>query len=119
MAIVINGTTGITLDSGSAVTLATAVAQNPATGGTITLSPSSGNYQYITNDGAFTIAAPSGTTDFTLVVLIQNAVGAGAVTLSGFTKVNGDLITTTSTDKFILYVTRVNALTIANVVALQ
>lgn len=88
-----NFTTGLVWSSGTGVISATT---NIATGlvvtvfnignattGTVTPSPLNGNYQYLTNNGAFTIAAYT-TFDFALDVLIQNGTAPGNVGFSGF-----------------------------------
>lgn len=55
--------------------------------GSTTLNPSNSNYQYYTNNGAHTIAAPS--SDCAIDVLITNGASAGSITLSGFTVKSG------------------------------
>jgi len=88
-----NATTGIMWSSATGVISATT---NIATGlvvtvfnagnattGTITPSPLNGNYQYLTNNGAFTLAAYT-TFDFALDILIQNGTAPGAITFSGW-----------------------------------
>ncbi len=88
-----NSTTGIMWSSATGVISATT---NIATGlvvtvfnvgnattGTITPSPLNGNYQYVTNNGAFTVAAYT-TFDFALDLLIQNGTTPGAITFSGW-----------------------------------
>ncbi len=85
--------------------------QGPATGGvnitskdlgnlsgqTITPNPGSRGIQKITNNGAGTIAP--GTNYGAYILEIINTTGAGAITLSGWTKVSGSIDTTT-TSKF-------------------
>lgn len=59
-------------------------------GATITLSPTVSNFQHGINNGAFIfIAPPDGY--YSLVVTITNVAGAGAITLTGFTKLSGTL----------------------------
>jgi hypothetical protein len=89
------------------------------TTGTYTPTPLGGNMKRIVNGGAFTLAAPSAAGDYTLVIQITNTTGAGAITLSGFSKTSGDLFTTTNGHDFFVYITKCNAFTLANVVALQ
>lgn len=76
----------------------------------ITANASLGNYQYGTANAAFTITAPS--TDCAIDILLTNGSGAGTITLSGFTAnaTNaGDTYATTSTNKYILMIRRINA----------
>lgn len=87
--------------------------------GTYTPTPSGGNMKRIVNAGAFTLAKPTATGDYTLVILITNTTGAGAVTLSGFSKTLGSAFTTTVGNDFFVYITKCNGFTFANVVALQ
>lgn len=89
------------------------------TTGTYTPTPVGGNMKTLTNGGAFTFAAPTASGDYTLVVLITNNASAGAITLSGFTKTLGSSFTTTSTNKFLVYIVKCSGNTFANVVALQ
>jgi len=78
-------------------------------GANLTPSPSTHNYQYLSNNGAGTINAPS--VDGAIDILINNTTGAGAITLSGFSVISGstgDAFTTTTTAKFILSIRRIN-----------
>lgn len=88
--------------------------------GTTTLDPGNGPLQYLTNNGAFTLAAPSAG-DGSLVLYVLNAGSAGAITFSGFTVSSsvGDALTTTNTSKFKIYVDRVNSISSYVVKALQ
>ena len=95
------------------------VSDGTKSSGTYTPSPSGGNMKYITNNGAFTLAAPTAAGDYTLVVQITNGASAGAVTFSGFTKVSGSTMTTDNTHKFFVYITKCNGLTLASIQALQ
>jgi hypothetical protein len=85
--------------------------------GTFTIDPTLGNFQYAINGGAHTLAPPSSACS----VLIQytNNSSAGTITTSGFTKVTGSTITTTSGDDFMFYITRCNLLSHLHVQALQ
>lgn len=74
--------------------------------GTYTPDPADGNFQYITNGGAFTLAPPS--SDCSIVVQVTNNGSAGAVTTSGFTYTSGDSLTTTNGDDFLLFITKIN-----------
>lgn len=88
--------------------------------GTTTLNAANGNYQYYTNNGAHTIAAPS--SDCAIDVLVTNGSTAGSITLSGFTAPSGgggDTYATTNTNKYILMVRRINAVATYSWKALQ
>jgi hypothetical protein len=87
--------------------------------GTYTPTPAGGNMKRIVNGGAFTLAAPTASGDYTLVIQITNNATAGAITLSGFSKTSGNAFTTTDGHDFFVYVTKCNGFTLANVVALQ
>lgn len=99
----------------------TTTADNDGTfsSGTYTPTPVGGNMKYITNGGAFTLAAPTITGEYTMVIQITNAAGAGAITLSGFSKTTGSPFTTTLGHDFFVYITKLNGFTLSNVVALQ
>jgi hypothetical protein len=87
--------------------------------GTVTPNPLLGNYQYLTNAGAFTLAAPS--SDCAIDILFTNGSGAGAVTFSGFTvnSFTGDPLTTTSGSKFLVSIRRINGTSTYLIKALQ
>ena len=90
------------------------------TTGTFTPAPANGNYQYYTNGGAHTLAAPAA--DCAIDIMITNAAsGAGAVTFSGFTvgASVGDPLTTTANAKFIISIRRINGISTYSQVALQ
>jgi len=72
--------------------------------GTFTPDPASGNQQYAVNGGAHTLAPPSNPTS--MVVEYTNNASAGSVTTSGFTKVDGDALTTTNGHKFLFFITK-------------
>ena len=77
------------------------------------------NLKSLTNGGAFTLGVPS--TEGTIIVQMTNATsGAGAITTSSYEAVTGDALTTTASEDFLLYITRVGS-TFAHlhVVALQ
>jgi hypothetical protein len=86
---------------------------------TVTTTPNeaNGNMQKFANNGAHTFAPPSNSCS--LVVLCTNAGSAGAITTSGFTKVTGSTLTTTNTEKFLFYVTKLDTVSHLAVVALQ
>lgn len=88
--------------------------------GTTTLDASNGNYQYYTNNGAHTIAAPSA--DCAIDILVTNGSTAGSITLSGFTAPSGgggDAYATTNTNKYLLMVRRINSVATYSWKALQ
>tara|TARA_R110000824_G_scaffold296994_2_gene485237 strand:+ start:137 stop:529 length:393 start_codon:yes stop_codon:yes gene_type:complete len=86
------------------------------TTGTFTPAPASGNIQRAVNGGAFILSPP--VTDCVMIIQITNNASAGAVTTSGFSKVEGTL-TTTNGDDFLAYITRINGFTLLSVRALQ
>jgi len=85
--------------------------------GTYTPDPADGNFQVATNGGAHTLAPPA--TSCTIVIHYTNNGSAGAVTTSSYTLVNGDSLDTTDTNEFVLYITKVNDVSILTVAALQ
>ena len=87
--------------------------------GTYTPEPSDGNIQKYVNGGAHTLAAPIAAGDYTLVIQCTNNASAGNVTTTGFTKVDGDSITTANAHKFLIYITKINSLIYLHVKALQ
>lgn len=96
----------------------TATNDGAISSGTYTLTPIGGNMRYITNAGIFSIAAPTVSGDYTMILQITNVTGAGTMTLSGFSKTTGSALTSTVGSSFLVYVTKVNGFTFANVVAL-
>lgn len=72
-------------------------------GNTINLDPDNGNAGLIEIDGSGTIAAPTASGIYTMVIELE-ATGTGTVTFSGFDEVDGDS-TPASGDAAILYVT--------------
>lgn len=98
---------------------ATADDDGTKSSGTYTPTPVGGNFKRIVNGGAFTLAAPSATGDYTLVIQITNNASAGAITLSGFSKTSGDPFTTTNGHDFFIFVTKCNGFTSAVTQALQ
>ena len=92
------------------------------TGQTYTPTPAGGNMKRIINNaspGGMTIAVPTAAGDYTIIVQITNSSTAGAITLSGFSRVVGNPFTTTNGSDFFVYITKCNGFTLANVVALQ
>ena len=101
------GVTSTTVDDGTKTT------------GTYTPTPLNGNFRKIINGGAFTLAAPTLSGDYTMVIQITNNATAGAVTFTGFTRTSGDALTLTSGNDFFLFITKCNGF-VSNVVqALQ
>lgn len=87
--------------------------------GTYTPTPAGGNMKRIVNGGAFTLAAPTQSGDYTLIIQITNTTGAGAITMTGFNRVIGDPFTTTNGDDFFVSIIKCNGFISANVQALQ
>lgn len=88
--------------------------------GTYTPDPTNGNFRTVINRGAFTIAAPTGGGSYTIVLHVQNGAGAGAISFSGFYKVDGaDDLTTVNGQNFFVFITKLNWLKHAQVVPLQ
>ena len=83
-----------------------------------TLAFTDGNLQKVTNVGTWTLTAPT-TYAGSLCLLLQNGVGSGVVTLSGFSRVTGDDLTAVDNEEFLLYVTRLDGFEHCHVVALQ
>ena len=110
-------TTGDHLITGGRTT--TAVDDGTRSSGTYTPSPVGGNTRRIINGGAFTLAAPTASGDFTMTIQMTNNASAGAVTLSGFSRATGDALTTTNGDDFLLVITKVNGFTLLERKALQ
>ena len=86
----------------------TSVASDAGTksSGTFTPDPRTSNFQHCVSGGAHTLAPPA--YNCTMVILYKNDASAGTVTTSGFTKVDGDTLTTTNGHEFFMYITRVN-----------
>lgn len=87
--------------------------------GTFTPDPTAGNYQYYTNGGAHTLAAP--TSDCAMDILVTNNASAGTITFSGFTVGSniGGTLTNTNTQKFLISLRRINSISTYSVYALQ
>lgn len=87
--------------------------------GTTTPDAANGNYQYLTNNGAFTLAAPAA--DCAIDLLVTNGASAGAITFSGFTvgAATGSQLTTTNGSKFIISIRRINGISTYSSYALQ
>lgn len=78
-----------------------------------------GNYQYGNNHVASTWSAPS--SDCAITILVINDATAGAITFSGFTvgSSTGDTLTTTSGNKFLISIIRINSISTYAIKALQ
>lgn len=110
-------TTDQVLAGGSTVT---SYSIGTVSSGTSTVDCGKSPLQYLTNGGAFTLAAPSN--DGSCVIQITNNGSAGAVSFSGFTvnaSYTGGALTTTNTNKFMVSVTRVNGSSIYNIIPQQ
>lgn len=99
------------------------VANNDADGtfssGTYTPTPVGGNFKSITNNGAFTLAAPGVAGHYSMVIEVTNGASAGAITLSGFARTAGDVFTTTNGHRFQIFIAKtLNGVT-ATVLAMQ
>jgi hypothetical protein len=118
----VSGNPTLSLPSAIAVpgaVTASAADDGTKSSGTYTPAPSGGNFKRIVNGGAFTLAAPTATGDYTLLIQVTNNGSAGAVTFSGFSKVVGDDLTTTNADDFFIAIEKCNGFTRAVVGALQ
>ena len=87
--------------------------------GTFTPDANNGNYQYATNGGAHTLAAPSN--DCGIEILYTNNASAGTITFSGFQvgSSTGDSLTTTNGHDFIISIRRINSIATYSIRALQ
>jgi len=86
---------------------------------TYTVDCGQGPLQYLTNNGAITLAAPAN--DGSCLVMVTNAGSAGTITFSGFT-VNsntGEALTTVNGNKFAITIWRINGTSSLIVKALQ
>lgn len=118
------GTSSTVLTTGNSATISKGFSVNPnnigtVSSGTTTPDPANGNYQYMTNNGAFTLAVPS--SDCAIDILVTNGASAGAITFSGFTvgSVTGSALTTTNTNKFVISIRRINSVSTYSIYALQ
>lgn len=89
------GVTGQLITGGANVT---DLSLGTITSGTVTVDPGSRPQQYYTNNGAHTLA-PSANHG-SCMVDVTNGASAGAITTSGFTKVTGNVFTTTNGSKW-------------------
>jgi len=99
---------------------ATAADDGTKSSGTYTPAPAGGNLKRIVNGGAFTLAAPTASGDYTIIVQVTNNASAGAISTSGFSKTTGTgNLTTTDGDDFFAYMTKINGFTSLLIEALQ
>jgi hypothetical protein len=99
---------------------ATAADDGTKSSGTYTPAPAGGNLKRIVNGGAFTLAAPTASGDYTIIVQVTNNASAGAISTSGFSKTTGTgNLTTTDGDDFFAYITKINGFTSLLIEALQ
>lgn len=117
-------TSSTVLTTGNAATITKGFASTNYSGGTVssgtfTPDPANQNYQYYTNGGAHTLAAPA--SDCAIDILITNNGSAGAITFSGYTvgSQTGSSLTTTNTSKFIISIRRINSIATYSIYALQ
>jgi hypothetical protein len=109
-----------TQDLTSAGIVATAANDGNKASGTYTPSPVGGNFKRITCSGSFTLAKPTVSGDYNLVIQMTVSSGTPTVTLSGFSKTAGSSLTSLANGSdYLIYITKVNGFTFANVVALQ
>lgn len=96
------GTADQTLSGGANVTSLS------LTTGNVTIDCGARPLQFITNNGAFTITAPS--SDGSCMVLVTNGASASTISFSGFSvgASTGDPLTTTNTQKFTISIWRIN-----------
>lgn len=91
------------------------------TTGTVTLevdADTKENTKKLINGGAFTLAPPSTSSSCTILLEVTNNASAGAITTTGFTKVDG-AFTTVNGDKFHAFVSKVGSTSYLNIVPLQ
>jgi hypothetical protein len=85
--------------------------------GTLTLTQTGGNFKYLHNAGAFTLAkdAANGASCYTLYIYMNNVAGAGAITLSGFSAITGDALDTTVGSTFGITIVKFGAVSTINI----
>lgn len=131
-ALTITGTTAVTLPTAGTLLSSSATAQAISGGarvtsfnigtvssGTTTLDPGNCTLQYLSNNGAFTLAAPAN--DGAIILCVTNAGSAGTITFSGFSvgSNTGDAYDTTNGHVFMFYVARVNSISTYSIKACQ
>jgi hypothetical protein len=82
----------------------------PGAGATYTPTPVGGNMRRITNNAAFTFAAPTAANDYTMIVKVTNGAAAGAITFTGFTRAFGDALNTTNARVFVFVIIKIDAI---------
>jgi hypothetical protein len=87
--------------------------------GTLTPDPANGNFQKVVNGGAFTLAPPSASGSYTIVLDVTNNGSAGTITSSSFTKQTGSAFDTTNAHAFRCYISKCTAGTHLHVQAMQ
>lgn len=85
--------------------------------GTYTPTHAGGNIKHITNGGGFALAPPAATCS--IIIEMTNNGSAGTMTTAGFTHVDGDALTTTNGDDFMLTIVKTQNFSYLNVKALQ
>ena len=100
-----NGTYTVTASSAGSVSFASTTTGAQTVAGTIT--------------SGINIASPTVSGDYTLVLQITNGASAGNISFSGFNRTTGAPFTRTNGNDFMVYVTKLNGFSVANVVALQ
>jgi hypothetical protein len=112
------------LSAGTTATLTVGYTFTPnsigtVTSGTVTPNPALGNYQYLTNGGAFTMAVPG--SDCAIDILITNNGSAGSITFTGYTvpAAPGSPFDTTNGHAFLLSIRRINGVSTYSNYALQ
>lgn len=96
-----------------------AVNDGTKSSGTYTPTPTGGNIRTAINNGAFQLNPPSTTGSYTMVIQLTNGATPGTVTIGSFTRTTGDSLSTTASDVFLLYITKVSTTTTLHIVALQ
>lgn len=86
----------------------TSLSLGTVSSGTTTIDCGARPTQFLTDNGAFTLAAPAN--DGSCIVQVTNGASAGSITFSGFSvgANTGDALTTTNTQKFSIFIWRVN-----------
>lgn len=122
--ITLPGTTGTVLSTAETQTITKGFTVTPnnlgtISSGTTTPNAANGNYQYYTNNGAHTLAAPGA--DCAIDILVTNGASAGIITFSGYTvgSNTGSALDTTNANKFIISIRRINSISTYSVYALQ
>jgi hypothetical protein len=112
-------TSRMSVSGGQTITGGFNIAPVSLPAGNFTINALIGNYQYIANNGVFTITAPAN--DCAIDVLVTNSINAGAITFTGFTvgSNTGDLLTVTNGHRFIISFRRINAISTYVIKALQ